>query len=132
MQIGAQVTNDGRSHAVAVSTDGNNRPLSIAAKPDGRGSSVNGGELLMAALATCYCNDLYREAQRLGIALASVEIEASADFDGVGMAARNIRYRARVRADAPAEQIERLLRETDAVAEIQNTVRAGVPVTRTP
>jgi hypothetical protein len=34
---------------------------------DGGGSSANGGELLCLALATCYCNDVYREAKKRGI-----------------------------------------------------------------
>jgi hypothetical protein len=33
-----------------------------------------------------------------------------------------------VHSPAPAEEIERLLRETDAVAEVHNTLRTGVPV----
>lgn len=82
----------------------------------------------MLALATCYGNDLYREALRLGIALNGVEVVAEADFDGIGIAASNIRYRARVDASAAAEQIERLLRETDAVAEIHNTIRSAPAV----
>jgi len=40
------------------------------------------------------------------------------------------RYRARVESPASPEQVEALLRETDAVAEVHNTVRAGVPVVR--
>ena len=86
----------------------------------------------MLALATCYCNDIYREAGRLGVPVDSVEVEAEADFDGIGAAARNVRYRARVESTAGADEIERLLRETDAVAEIQNTLRAGVPVSFEP
>lgn len=83
----------------------------------------------MLALATCYCNDLFREADRLGIELLGAEVEASAEFTGVGLAATNVRYRARVESPEPSEKLALLLRETDAVAEIQNTVRAGVPVT---
>ena len=86
----------------------------------------------MLALATCYCNDLYREAARLGIAIDSVEVEASAEFAGVGLAASDIRYRARVASSAAPERIAELLGQTDAVAEIHNTVRAGVPVTLEP
>jgi organic hydroperoxide reductase OsmC/OhrA len=82
----------------------------------------------MLALATCYCNDLFREAARLGITIDSVEVQASAEFEGIGLAARHIRYRARVESPAPASQIQQLLRETDAVAEVHNTLRAGVPV----
>jgi organic hydroperoxide reductase OsmC/OhrA len=86
----------------------------------------------MLALATCYCNDLYREAARLGVSVESVEVEASAEFEGVGLAATNIRYRARVVSTASDADVAKLLRETDAVAEIHNTVRAGVAVTLEP
>ena len=84
----------------------------------------------MLALATCYCNDLYREAQRLGIALQQVEVEATATFAGVGVAASDVRYRARVESSASPAEVAQLLRETDAVAEVHNTLRQGVPVQR--
>ena len=131
MRISAQVSNTARSHAVGVSTSGQSKPLAIAGRAGG-GSAVNGGELLMLALATCYCNDLYREAARLGIELTEVEVEASADFDGIGLAARNVEYRARIASPASPEQIEQLLGETDAVAEVHNTLRAGAAVRRLP
>ena len=132
MEISATVRNAAGMHEALVRTGTTTQPLAIAAKATGRGSAVNGGELLMLALATCYCNDLYREADRLGIAIDGVEVEASADFTGVGLAASNIRYRATVSSTAPAESIATVLRETDAVAEIHNTVRAGVPVALEP
>jgi organic hydroperoxide reductase OsmC/OhrA len=128
MEISAIVRNAHARHEVVVATDGNERALSLPAKATGAGSAVNGGELLMLALATCYCNDLYREAARRAIEIESVEVRASARFDGIGLAASDIRYRARVSSAAPAERIAELLRETDAVAEIHNTIRAGVPV----
>ena len=129
MQISAQLRNTATSHDVKVTTAGQSKPLSIAGRAGG-GSAVNGGELLMAALASCYCNDLYREAARLKIELTEVEVEASAEFDGIGLAARDVRYRARIVSPAAPEQIEQLLGETDAVAEIHNTLRAGRTVTR--
>jgi hypothetical protein len=86
----------------------------------------------MLALATCYCNDIYREAARLGLQIDLVEVEAQADFEGIGLAAKRISYRARVESPAPAAAIDDLLRQTDAVAEIQNTVRAGAEVSRRP
>ena len=130
MEISAFVRNGPANHEVEVRTGGAVQPLAIAAKSSGRGSAVNGGELLMLALATCYCNDLYREAERLGIPIEGVEVEASARFEGVGLAATDIRYRARVSSKAPAAAIEQLLRRTDAVAEVHNTIRAGTPVAR--
>ena len=82
----------------------------------------------MLALATCYCNDLYREASRLGIALDEVQVETTAEFPGVGLAVKDIRYRAAVVAGAPEDAVRELIRATDAVAEIHNTIRSGVPV----
>ena len=128
MKISARVTSSASSHEASVRTNDAERALAVPRKPSGAGSAVNGGELLMLALATCYCNDLFREAQRLGIPIDAAEVEASAEFPGIGLAATDIAYTATVRSTASAADVERLLRETDAVAEIHNTVRAGVPV----
>lgn len=128
MQISAVVRNSRAGHDVTVHTDGASRPLPIPARANGKGSAVNGGEFLMLALATCYCNDLYREAERLQIPVDGVEVEASAQFTGIGLAATGIGYRVRVVSDAPADVIAELVRQTDAVAEVHNTLRAGVPV----
>ena len=128
MEISATVNNTRTSHDATVRTGAVAQPVAVAAKATGRGSAVNGGEFLMLALATCYCNDLYREAARMGIEIDAVRVEASAEFAGVGLAARDIRYRASVSSSAPAQAIADLLRQTDAVAEVHNTVRAGVPV----
>ncbi len=128
MRIRATVRNTASSHATTVESGEARRSLSVPPKPAGRGSAVNGGEFLMLALATCYCNDLFREAARLGLVLDAVEVEASAEFAGVGLAATDIRYTARVQSSAPPEAIDGLLADTDAVAEVHNTVRAGVPV----
>lgn len=127
MQISARVVSAPGQHAVSVRTDDAEQPLAVPPRTGG-GSAVNGGEFLMLALATCYANDLYREARRLGMELTQVEVEATASFEGVGLAASDVRYRARVQSPAPPEAVERLLRETDAVAEVHNTLRTGVPV----
>jgi organic hydroperoxide reductase OsmC/OhrA len=128
MEISATVRNTPAAHEVAVRTGSTSQSVDIPPKLVGRGSGINGGEFLMLALATCYCNDLYREADRLGIPLESVEVEASAQFTGVGLAATNIRYRASVSSPAPASAQAELLRQTDAVAEVHNTIRSGVAV----
>ena len=132
MRVSATVSSSKLKHDVVVQTDGEAKSLAIPAKRSGNGSAVTGGEPLLLALATCYCNDLYREAQRLEIALEGVEVEASAVFTGVGLAATDIQYRARVSCLASADAIADLLRQTDTVAEVHNTVRAGVPCTLVP
>jgi len=128
VKITAIVTNSATGHAVIVRTGDSAQPLTVPPKSSGKGSAINGGEFLMLALATCYCNDLYREAERLAVPIDGVEVEASAEFPGVGLAATDITYRATVSSSASSSAITQLLRETDAVAEIHNTVRAGVPV----
>jgi organic hydroperoxide reductase OsmC/OhrA len=128
MQISALVRNSSDAHDVVVSTAGMTQGLSVPAKPSGSGSGVNGGEFLMLALATCYCNDLYREAGRLGVIVDAVEVEATGEFPGIGLAATGIVYRAKVSSPAPAAVIADLLRRTDAVAEVHNTIRSGASV----
>ena len=128
MEISASVVSSPGQHQVVVRTGSNQRSLAVAPKSTGGGSGINGGEFLMLALATCYCNDLYREAARLGVPLDRVEVEATAEFAGIGLAASNVRYRASVTSPAPQEAIAQLLRETDAVAEVHNTLREGVSV----
>lgn len=126
--ISATVSNFPTRHEVCVRTGENTQDLAVPPKPSGKGSAVNGGEFLMLALATCYCNDLYREAERLDIPVEGVVVKASADFPGVGLAATNIQYEVEVASPANPQDIARLIRQTDAVAEVHNTIREGAAV----
>src|SRR5690348_16718854 len=129
MRISAQVQNSDNAHHVTLTTDGNAHSIVIPPKPSGLGSSANGGELLFLALATCYCNDLYREATKRGIKVEQVEVAVEGQFGAAGAPATNVTYRAKVVAQATAAEIDALMRHTDTVAEIQNTLRGGLPVT---
>ena len=128
MEISATVVSSPGTHQVAVRTGNAEHTLNIAPKRSGGGSATNGGEFLMLALATCYCNDLYREAARLGLQLEEVQVRATAEFANVGLAASDVRYSAAVKSSATPQAVAQLLRETDAVAEVHNTLRKGVPV----
>ncbi len=128
MRIAARLSNTSSGHTVEVETEGRKQSIAIAPKSVGRGSSINGGELLFAALATCFCNDLYREAAKRGIAVQDVEVEVTGTFGNPGEPARDITYRVQVRTDAPRTAIDDLIRATDSVTEIQNTLRAGCAV----
>jgi uncharacterized OsmC-like protein len=131
MKVSAAVRSASSHHEIVVRTAYSEQSLVVPGKPAG-GSGISGGEFLMLALATCYCNDLFREGARLGMSIEAVEVEASAEFAGVGLAATNIAYRAQVWSPATAAEVAELLRVTDAVAEVHNTVRRGVPVTLHP
>jgi len=102
--------------------------LDIAPKAVGVGSSVNGGELLLLALATCYRNDLHREPAKRGIRVEGVEVEVHGDLGAEGEPAKNVTYRAKVMAEAREDVNRDLMRDTNEAAEIQNTVRVETPV----
>jgi organic hydroperoxide reductase OsmC/OhrA len=128
MKISARVDNSFRKHVVTLTTNDQARELPIAPKPDGVGSSANGGELLCLALATCYCNDLYREAKKRGIEVRRVEVEVEGTFGAEGAPAERLAYHARVSAKASHHEIVDLMQHTDGVSEIQNTLRRSCPV----
>ena len=129
MKISAQVQNSRGEHRILLQTNDNAHSISIPPRASGYGSSANGGELLFLALATCYCNDIYREAARRGIAVHQVEVTVNGEFGADGEGAKNVTYDAIVTADASQQEIETLMRDTDGVAEIQNTLRISTPVT---
>ena len=128
MKISATVNSSKDNHQVVLTTNDLSHRIEIPPKTTGNGSSANGGELLFLALATCYCNDIYREAARLNIEITGVEVEVEGEFGEVGEPARNVTYRASVTARVDETQIRELMRHTDRIAEIQNTLRMGVPV----
>jgi len=128
MKISAHVENSQNQHHVTLTTNGNPHSIDIPPKSSGLGSSANGGELLFLALATCYCNDIYREAAKRNIQVEKVEVEVSGDFGAEGEPAANVTYKAKVHAKGTEEEIRALMEHTDTVAEIQNTLRGGVQV----
>jgi uncharacterized OsmC-like protein len=129
INITAEVSNTRNDHDVTLTTNGNSHSITIPPKATGFGSSANGGELLFLALATCFCNDIYREAAKRGITVRSVKVDVSGDFDDApGSVASNIRYRASIEAEADTDAIRDLAYYTDTVAEIQNTLRLGTSV----
>lgn len=82
----------------------------------------------MLALATCTCNDTYREATKMNIVVTSVEVECSADFEAEGAPATNVTYAVKISARASEEQLHELAGRVDRLAEIHNTLRRAIPV----
>jgi len=128
MKISARVDNSEDKHHVTLTTNDNSHSITIPPKSNGLGSSANGGELLFLALATCYCNDIYREAAKRNIKVEQVEVEVNGDFSAEGEPARNVTYKAKVHAKGTEDEIRALMEYTDTVAEIQNSLRLGTPV----
>lgn len=128
MKITARVDNSQGQHHVTLTTNDNSHSIIIPPKSSGLDSSANGGELLFLALATCYCNDIYREAAKRNIKVEKVEVDVSGDFGAEGEGAKNVTYSAKVHAKGTENEIRALMEYTDTVAEIQNTLRAETPV----
>ena len=128
MDIRARVTSRPGEHDVELSTNGSSHSLLIDPQESGQGSSVNGGELLALAVATCFCNDVYREARSRAIQVHSLQVDVVALFGGIGEPARQIRYRVLISAGASEEVLHELVAQTDRIAEIHNTLRLGMPV----
>lgn len=129
MKCSANIKNERNQHKAIVRTNDVQKEVKIPSKSSGYGSSVNGGELLMLSLATCYCNDLYREAAKRNLTISEVDVTVTGDFGAAGEAGSNFKYKVSVKSDESADKIESLIVQTDQLAEIHNTLRKGVNVT---
>jgi uncharacterized OsmC-like protein len=129
MKISASVDSKQNRQEAVVETNGHAQHLPLPVKPSGFGSAVNGGELLLLALATCFCNDLYREAAKKGIPVSGVEVQCSGDFGAEGEPGSNFTYAVKVQSVTSPEVLSDLVRHTDRVAEVHNTLRKGLAVT---
>src|SRR5690348_2837530 len=90
---------------------------------------TNGAQVLHLSVALCVLNDTYREAQRLGIPLDGVAVEADGAFDGEWRS-KGMTYAVTVDSPASTEEVARLQSVVDEVAEIPRALREGAPVTR--
>jgi len=99
-----------------------------AKEAGGLGLGFNGGELLLLAIGGCYSNDIFREAAKRGVAVKSVQVTVKADWAGEPTRAQNVSFDVVVEADAAEAEIFELIRHTDRVAEIPNSLRFGTEV----
>jgi uncharacterized OsmC-like protein len=94
-------------------------------------TSFTGAHLLHLAAAGCVLNDVYREAEHLGIDVRGVRVTASGDFDTDTWRSTGISYAVDVDSPASSTELGRLLETVDGVAEIPKSIRAGATVVRT-
>jgi organic hydroperoxide reductase OsmC/OhrA len=125
VKISAQIHSSRNQNQIRLATNAQSHSINISPKASGFGSSANGGELLFLALATCYCNDIYREAAKRSVVVERVEVEVDGESGSEGERARRIEYRAKVWAHAPEQAVRELMEHTDRVAEVQSTLRSG-------
>ena len=119
--VDGQVTSLGSAESFTLVVD---RP----AEGGGGGLGFNGGQLLYLAVAGCISNDLFREAQAVGIELSSVRVKVSGDFVGEPAVSDEIRYEVEVAGDAAEDRLRALIDQVDEIAEIPNSLRQGTHV----
>ncbi len=93
-------------------------------------AAFTGGHLLHLAVAACVVNDIYREAQRMGIPIDAVSVSARGGFAGSPVVSTGITYSVDVTSPTAADEVERLIAHVDEIAEIPNTLVRSTTVTR--
>jgi len=93
-------------------------------------TDFTGAHLLHLAAAGCVLNDIYREAEALGIELSGVRVTAAGGFDTTTWRSTGIDYSVEVSSNASADQLAHLLEVVDQVAEIPRAIQAGADVRR--
>lgn len=121
------VSVDGRTTALG-SADRFTLVVDRPTESGGGGKGFNGGQLLNLAVAGCISNDLFREADRLGIVLRRVMVRVTCNYEGTPAVATPIDYEVEVEGDAPEDEIAALVEHVDAIAEIPNSLRRGTEV----
>ncbi|MBR7743423.1 OsmC family protein [Phycicoccus sp. BSK3Z-2] len=89
----------------------------------------NGAHVLHLAVAVCVLNDTYREAERLGIVVEGVAVDADGGFDD-DWRSTGVEYSVTVDSSASPDSLALLASVVDDAAEIPRALRAGVPVAR--
>jgi organic hydroperoxide reductase OsmC/OhrA len=95
----------------------------------GGGLGFNGGQLFYMSVAACISNDLYREAETLGIALKNIQMTVDGDFPGRGQPSTPITVDLLVEAEAPVARLAALVDVVEGVAEIPNSFRGTTRLT---
>jgi hypothetical protein len=92
---------------------------------------TNGAQVLHLSVALCVLNDTYREAERLGLEIDGVAVEADGGFDDQWRST-GIVYSVTLDSRAAMDDLAGLMTVVDDVAEIPRAVRAGARVRRRP
>jgi uncharacterized OsmC-like protein len=93
-------------------------------------TSFTGAHLLHLAVAGCVLNDVFREAERLGVIVHGVRVTASGGFNNETWESTGIVYVVDVDSPASVSQLAALQDAVDRVAEIPKSIRTGAAVKR--
>ena len=127
--VKAHMKNSSGFNTIKLSSGDESHSIEINTQEGGIGSKARGGELLFLSIAACYINDIYREAKNRDIEVDAVEVTVEGEFEAApGSMAENVRYLAKVTANADEKTILELIEHTDTVAEIPISLRSAIKV----
>ena len=93
-------------------------------------SAFTGAHLLHLSIAGCVLNDVYREAETLGIVVDGVKVVVLGDFDRETFHSTGVEYQVEVNSNADDSEVDELIRVVDEVAEMPKALRAEAVVRR--
>jgi uncharacterized OsmC-like protein len=93
-------------------------------------AAFTGAHLLHLAVAGCVLNDVYREAETLGVVVDGARVHARGGYDTGTWSSTGIEYTVEVDSPATPDDVARLVDAVDRVAEIPRAVRTGTQVRR--
>jgi len=93
-------------------------------------SAFTGAHLLHLSIAGCVLNDVYREAETLGIVVDGVKVVVLGDFDRETFHSTGVEYHVEVNSNADDPEVDELMRVVDEVAEMRKALRAETVVRR--
>ena len=89
-----------------------------------------GAHVLHLAVTGCVLNDIYREANRMGVDVDGVRVTADGDFDTATWQSTGIGYEIALDSRSPDDRVAELLSAVDEVAEIPRALRSATTVRR--
>ena len=95
----------------------------------GQGLGFSGGELLLLAIGSCYCNDLHRAAARSGISLDSIDLTVSAKWSDKPLQLTDAHVSIRTKTAKCAVDLHQLIKQVDVATSVANSLRSGARIT---
>ena len=125
MQITAQINSSFNRVSTLIHHGLETKSVLLPPKTEGIGSAMNGAELLLLSLATCYCHTIYRGAQHMNIGIKEIAVSVNGDFSGPVPEMEALTFSVQVRSSATDQQLQELIGYADLHATIPNLLRKG-------
>lgn len=97
-------------------------------KAGGMGLGFNGAQMIALSIGGCFCNDLRYMAEELEVTLDTIEVDVDVELDGSPIMITSATMNVQVTSATPNIDLVALIRRTESVSAVTNSVRRGFPV----